>query len=195
MDFTIRLSIMKNLVLVFLLLTSFGASSIYGQCSSSKKHHKEVKSYSKHKDIVDIAISSDVHTTLVAAVKAAGLVSTLQGDGPFTVFAPTNLAFDRLPNGTVETLLKPENKSKLVDVLTYHVIASGVTAESLIAAINAAGGTFTISTVQGDQLEASMKGNHVILTDTQGRISKITATDLKGSNGVIHVIDTVVLPK
>lgn len=185
---------MKNLVLIFSIILGLTyGPSVFGQCSSSKKH-KEVKAYSSHKDIVEIAVGSDVHTTLVAAVKAAGLVSTLQGDGPFTVFAPTNLAFERLPEGTVETLLKPANKSALVDVLTYHVIASEVTAESLVAAINAAGGEFKISTVQGNTLVASMKGNHVILTDAKGRISKITATNLKGTNGVIHVIDTVVLP-
>ncbi len=176
------------------MIAGLGSTSLLAQCSSSKKHHKEVKSFSQHKDIVDIAVGSEVHTTLVAAVKAAGLVSTLQSEGPFTVFAPTNLAFDRLPEGTVSSLLEPANKSKLIDVLTYHVIPTEVTAESLIAAIKAAGGKFAISTVQGDTVEASMKGKHVILTDTQGRISKITTTDLKGTNGIIHVIDTVVLP-
>lgn len=186
----------KTFLLTALASLFFYSHSISAQCNSSKSnHHKEVKSYSKtHKDIVDIAIGSEVHTTLVAAVKAADLVSTLKSDGPFTVFAPTNLAFDRLPEGTVATLLKPENKSKLIDVLTYHVVATEVSASALITAINAGGGTFEISTIQGDMLIASMKGNHVILTDTQGRISKITTTDLNGTNGVIHVIDQVVLP-
>lgn len=183
----------KILVLFcFLFATNF-PQLVTAQCSSS---HKKVKSYTRsHDDIVDLAIGSDVHTTLVAAVKAAGLVSTLKGDGPFTVFAPTNLAFDRLPKGTVSNLLKAENKSSLIDVLTYHVVPAKVSAESLVTAIKAGGGSFELATVQGDFLEASLKGNHVILTDTKGRISKITMTDLNGSNGVIHVVDTVVLPK
>ncbi len=179
------------LATALLMITS---TSVSAQCSSSSKH-KEVKSYSAdHKDIVDIAIGSDVHTTLVAAVKAAGLVNTLKSDGPFTVFAPTNLAFERLPAGTVETLLKPENKTQLIDVLTYHVIPAKVSAESLVTAITAGGGSFEMTTVQGHTLTATMKGEHVVLKDTQGNISKITATDLNGTNGVIHVIDTVVLP-
>ena len=186
---------MKRISLLALAFLMIGSSQIIAQCSSSKKHQKEVKSYSRtHQDIVDIAIGSDVHTTLVAAVKAAGLVNTLKGDGPFTVFAPTNLAFERLPAGTVENLLKPANKSSLIDVLTYHVIPTKVDASSLITAINAGGGTFTMTTVQGDRLSATMKGDHVVLEDTKGRISKITATDLNGSNGVVHVIDQVVLP-
>jgi len=184
----------KILVLITLLLAGF-IHIATAQCSSSSKH-KKVKSYSRtHQDIVDIAIGSDVHTTLVAAVKAAGLVSTLKGDGPFTVFAPTNLAFERLPEGTVETLLKPSNKSALVDVLTYHVIPAKVSAKSLIAAIEASGGSFEMSTVQGNNLVATMRENHVVLTDTQGNISKITTTDLKATNGYVHVIDQVILPK
>ena len=181
-------------MLLAALLTLGSLQEVNAQCNSSK-NHKKVKSYTRsHDDIVDIAISSDVHTTLVAAVKAAGLVNTLKSDGPFTVFAPTNLAFDRLPKGTVETLLKPENKSTLIDVLTYHVIPTRLSAENLVAAINAAGGSFTMSTVQGNNLTATMKGNHVILKDTKGGISKITTTDLKGTNGFVHVIDAVVLP-
>jgi len=159
-------------------------------------HKKKVASYSRtHDDIVDIAINSDVHTTLVAAVKAADLVDILKSDGPFTVFAPTNLAFERLPEGTVETLLKPQNKKDLVSVLTYHVIPTEVSAENLIAAMKASGGTFEMKTVQGGILSATMKGNHVVLTDEKGRISKITTTDLRGSNGYVHVIDGVVLPE
>lgn len=185
---------MKQVVLILsVILFSAINHQLTAQCSTS--HKKQVKSYSRsHDDIVDIAISSDVHTTLVAAVKAAGLVNTLKSDGPFTVFAPTNLAFERLPEGTVETLLKPSNKSKLIDVLTYHVIPANISATTLIQAMTAAGGSFTMTTVQGNTLTASMKGEHVVLTDTQGRISKITATDLKATNGYVHVIDTVVLP-
>ena len=185
---------MKKISLFIAAILMIGLTDISAQCSSSKKH-KDVKSYSRtHQDIVDIAIGSDVHTTLVAAVKAAGLVNTLKSDGPFTVFAPTNLAFERLPEGTVPTLLKPENKAALIDVLTYHVIPASVDASSLVTAINAGGGSFTMTSVQGNQITATMKGDHVVLKDTQGRISKITATDLKGTNGFVHVIDQVVLP-
>ena len=186
---------MKKTFLIVMTLVFTGIAQVtFAQCGSS--NHKKVKSYSRsHQDIVDIAINSDVHTTLVAAVKAAGLVNTLKGDGPFTVFAPTNLAFDRLPKGTVASLLEPKNKAALIDVLTYHVIPAKVDANSLVTAINAGGGSFVMSTVQGNQLTATMKGNHVILEDQKGRISKITATDLKGTNGYVHVIDTVVLPE
>lgn len=181
----------KVLIGLFLASALFASQSLNAQCSSKKK----VMSYERsHDDIVDIAISSDVHTTLVAAVKAAGLVTTLKSDGPFTVFAPTNIAFEKLPAGTVESLLKPQNKTDLIGVLTYHVIPSEVSASNLIAAINASGGSFDMKTVQGGTLTATMKGNHVILKDTKGRISKITVTDLKGTNGYVHVIDEVVLP-
>ena len=182
---------MKKIFCLILMTTFIGSSVLMAQC-----HKKKVASYSRtHDDIVDIAISSDVHTTLVAAVKAADLVETLKSDGPFTVFAPTNLAFEKLPAGTVETLLKPSNKNDLVSVLTYHVIPTEVSAENLIAAMKASGGSFEMKTVQGGTLTATMKGNHVILKDEKGRISKITATDLRGSNGYVHVIDEVVLPK
>ena len=183
----------KSLLFLTILGLLTMVLKLNGQCSSSK--HKKVKSYSRiHHDIVDIAIGSDVHTTLVAAVKAAGLVNTLKGEGPFTVFAPTNLAFERLPEGTVSTLLRPANKATLIDVLTYHVIPAKLEASSLVSAIEAAGGEFQMSTVQGGTLKASLKGNHVILTDNKGGISKITTTDLKGSNGYVHVIDAVILP-
>lgn len=187
---------MKKTLLFSLVLSLFGFShSLISQCSSTNSKHQEVKSYSQsHKDVVDIVVSSDVHTTLLAAVKAAGLVHTLKSEGPFTIFAPTNLAFERLPEGTVSNLLKAQNKSDLVSVLTYHVIPAKVSANSLITAVQAGGGSFAMTTVQGDHLTASMKGKHVILTDSKGRISKITNTDLNGTNGVIHVIDQVVLP-
>jgi len=146
-------------------------------------------------DIVDVAVSSKDHTTLVAAVKAADLVGTLKGDGPFTVFAPTNGAFEALPKGTVPTLLKPENKSQLTAVLTYHVVAGNFKAADVIKAIKKSGGKFTIKTVQGGTLVAMIKDGNVVLKDENGGTSKITATDLNASNGVIHVIDSVVLPK
>ena len=130
----------------------------------------------------------------MAAVKAADLVSTLQGEGPFTVFAPTNAAFDALPAGTVESLLKPENKSKLTNILTYHVVAGNLKAADVIAAIKKSGGKFMVKTVSGGSLTAKLDGGKVILVDENGNSATITATDLKATNGVIHVIDTVVMP-
>jgi uncharacterized surface protein with fasciclin (FAS1) repeats len=154
-----------------------------------------VSTFAQKSDIVDIAVGSKDHTTLVAAVKAAGLVETLKSAGPFTVFAPTNAAFDKLPAGTVATLVKPENKATLTAILTYHVVAGKFSATDVVAAIKAGNGTATLTTVQGGKLKASLKGSSVILTDEKGGISTITATDLNATNGVIHVIDTVVLPK
>ncbi|BAO56132.1 fasciclin domain-containing protein [Nonlabens marinus] len=146
------------------------------------------------KNIVENAVNSKDHTTLVAAVKAADLVSTLQGEGPFTVFAPTNAAFEKLPAGTVETLLKPENKTALQGVLTYHVVAGNFSAKNIIDAINKNNGSFTVTTVNGQKLTASLKGGKVILTDAKGGTSTVTIADVNQSNGVIHVVDTVLLP-
>jgi uncharacterized surface protein with fasciclin (FAS1) repeats len=146
------------------------------------------------KTIVDIAVGSPDHTTLVAAVKAADLVGTLQGAGPFTVFAPVNGAFDKLPAGTVATLLKPENKAMLAKVLTYHVVAGNLDSKAVAKAIKKGNGKVELTTVSGGRLWAMMDGKDVVLKDEKGGMSKITAVDLKGSNGVIHVIDTVVLP-
>lgn len=145
-------------------------------------------------DIVDIAIGSPDHTTLVAAVQAADLVETLKGAGPFTVFAPTDAAFQALPAGTVDTLLKPESKSQLTEVLTYHVVAGRVDAASLTALIEAGNGRADVTTIQGGTLVAQVNGGGVTLTDANGNTARVTATDLAGSNGVIHVIDAVVLP-
>lgn len=152
-------------------------------------------SASAQKTVVDIAVGSNAHTTLVAAVKAADLVSTLQGGGPFTVFAPTNDAFAKLPAGTVETLLKPENKAILAKILTYHVIAGNLEATAVLKAIKDGNGKVTLKTVSGGSLTASLNNGKVILTDEKGGISTVTATDLKAGNGVVHVIDAVVLPK
>lgn len=146
-------------------------------------------------DVVDVAVSSKDHTTLVAAVKAADLVNTLKGEGPFTIFAPTNSAFDALPDGTVESLLKPESKGTLSNILTYHVVAGNFQAADVLAAIKKGGGKFVIKTVSGGTLTASIKDGNVILTDGKGNNATVTATDLKASNGVIHVIDAIVLPK
>lgn len=147
------------------------------------------------KNIVENAINSKDHTTLVAAVKAADLVETLQSAGPFTVFAPDNAAFDKLPKGTVETLVKLENKATLTGILTYHVLAGKFDAKSIVAAIKKGNGTATFTTVSGGKLKASQKGKDVILTDENGGMAKVTIADVFQSNGVIHVIDTVVLPK
>lgn len=147
------------------------------------------------KNIVENAVNSKDHTTLVAAVKAAGLVETLQSAGPFTVFAPTNDAFGKLPAGTVETLVKPENKGTLTAILTYHVVAGKLNAADIVAKIKAGNGTATMTTVQGGTLKASLKGKSVVLTDEKGGTSTVTIADVNQSNGVIHVIDTVVLPK
>ena len=147
------------------------------------------------KNIVETAAGSEDFTTLVAAVKAADLVGTLSSEGPFTVFAPTNAAFAKLPEGTVETLLKTENKKMLQTVLTYHVVAGDVKAKDVVALIKKGNGKATIKTVSGGTLTASMKDGAVYLTDAKGNWSKIVATDLNQSNGVIHVIDSVVLPK
>ncbi len=146
------------------------------------------------KDIVDNAVNSKDHTTLVAAVKAAGLVDTLKGPGPFTVFAPTNDAFAKLPAGTVDTLLKPENKAALAGILTYHVVPGKLSAADLIAQAKASGGKATLTTVQGEPLTAWVDGSSVYLQDAKGGKSKVMIADVNQSNGVIHVIDTVLMP-
>ena len=149
----------------------------------------------KTKNIVENAMNSADHTTLVAAVKAAGLVETLQGKGPFTVFAPTNAAFDKLPAGTVETLVKPENKATLTKILTYHVVAGKYDAKKLMGLIKRGGGQAMLKTVSGGTLTARMNGmNGISLTDEKGGTSNVTIADVNQSNGVIHVIDTVLMP-
>jgi uncharacterized surface protein with fasciclin (FAS1) repeats len=150
----------------------------------------------KSKNIVENAMNSADHTTLVAAVKAAGLVETLQGKGPFTVFAPTNAAFDKLPAGTVEMLVKPENKATLTKILTYHVVAGKYDSKKLMDAIKKGGGQATLKTVSGGTLTARMNGmSGISLTDEKGGTSNVTTADVYQSNGVIHVIDTVVMPR
>lgn len=147
------------------------------------------------KTVVEIAVGSKDHTTLVAAVKAAGLVETLSGAGPFTVFAPTNAAFAKLPAGTVESLLKPENKATLTGILTYHVVAGNLDAAAVVKAINDGHGKAVVKTVQGGSLTATLEGKNVVLTDEKGGKATVVATDLKAGNGVVHVIDTVVMHK
>jgi uncharacterized surface protein with fasciclin (FAS1) repeats len=146
------------------------------------------------KNIVENAVNSKDHTTLVAAVKAAGLVDTLQGAGPFTVFAPTNEAFDKLPAGTVDTLLKPENLAQLKKILTYHVVAGKLSAKDIAKQIKAGGGKATLTTVEGGTLTAMMQGGKLVLTDEKGGTATVTIANVFQSNGVIHVIDTVLMP-
>jgi uncharacterized surface protein with fasciclin (FAS1) repeats len=147
------------------------------------------------KDIIDNAVNSKDHTTLVAAVKAAGLVETLKGAGPFTVFAPTNEAFAALPAGTVDTLLKPENKGKLTSILTYHVVPGKIDAAALTKMIAAGKGTASFKTVEGSTLTAKSSGGKVMITDEKGGTANVTIADVYQSNGVIHVVDKVLLPK
>lgn len=145
-------------------------------------------------NIVAAAVTSPDHKTLVAAVKAAGLVDTLASKGPFTVFAPTDAAFAKLPAGTVDTLLQPANRDMLKAVLTYHVVAGKVSAGDLIAKINAGGGSATLTTVQGGSLTAKLDGGKVVIVDAKGGAATVTAADLKQSNGIIHVTDAVSIP-
>lgn len=146
------------------------------------------------KNIIQNAVNSKDHTTLVAAVKAAGLVETLSGKGPFTVFAPTNEAFGKLPAGTVDTLVKPENKKTLTGILTYHVVAGKMTAAKIVQEIKAGGGTATFKTVNGEKLTAKLAGSNVELTDAKGGTATVTIADVMQSNGVIHVVDSVLMP-
>lgn len=171
----------------FALVLTLGLSSV--ETSAQYKDNKSKK------DIVDTAMATDQLSTLVAAVKAADLVNTLKGAGPFTVFAPANDAFAALPAGTVESLLQPENKSALTKVLTYHVVAGKVAAKDVAAAIKAGNGRAELTTVQGGKLVAMMDGKDVVLMDEMGRRSKVTAVDVMTSNGVVHLIDSVVMPK
>ena len=146
------------------------------------------------KTIVQNAINSPIHTTLVAAVKAAGLVDTLNSKGPFTVFAPTNDAFAKLPAGTVDTLLKPENKDQLVKILTYHVVAGKYDSKRLMKEIKKGGGSAKLKTVEGEDLTVSASGGTITLTDAKGGTATVTTADVYQSNGIIHVIDAVLMP-
>ncbi len=160
--------------------------------AGTMKHHAAAKHHSG--TIVESAVGTQDLSTLVAAVKAAGLVETLSGTGPFTVFAPTNAAFAKLPAGTVDTLLKPENKAALTGVLTYHVVAGKVTSADLAKLIKAGGGSAVVTTVAGGKLTAKWQGKQIVLTDAKGGKSTVTAANVAASNGVVHVIDGVLLP-
>lgn len=146
------------------------------------------------KTIVENAVNSKDHTTLVAAVKAAGLVDTLSGPGPFTVFAPTNAAFARLPAGTVDTLLKPENKGTLTAVLTYHVVPGRINSGQLMKMMNAGKGKAVLTTVNGEKLTAHKMGSKIMITDAKGGMATVTIANVMQSNGVIHVVDRVLMP-
>lgn len=150
---------------------------------------------SASKNIIENALNSKDHTTLVAAVKAGDLVKTLSGRGPFTVFAPTNAAFEKLPSGTVDTLVKPENKAMLVEILTYHVVPGKLTAETLADKIKSGGGKAELTTVEGEKLTVMAAGGKVMITDAKGSTATVTIADVLQSNGVIHVVDGVLLPK
>lgn len=193
---------MKDMAVVATLVSLVGSMAYAEQRMMSRKPQMAEKTVEvggaamyPSKDIIDNAVNSKDHTTLVAAVKAAGLVETLKGDGPFTVFAPTNAAFAKLPKGTVENLLKPENKSTLTKILTYHVVAGRMDSRALAKAIKDGKGSAKLTTVEGEQLMASMNGNKLIIADAKGGKSEVQIADVNQKNGVIHVIDSVALPK
>ena len=179
--------------IAMLAITALVVNASYAQMEKTKMVGGAAMYPSKN--IIQNAVNSKDHTTLVAAVKAAGLVETLSGDGPFTVFAPTNAAFSALPKGTVETLLKPENKSMLSGILTYHVVSGRMSSLDIMKAIKAGGGTATLKTVAGGNIYVMRKGNRLMIKDEKGGVSSITIKDVFQSNGVIHVINKVLLPK
>lgn len=183
---------MKKLFAASLLAIALGFTAISAQ--AQKDPMVGGSAMYPTKNIIQNAIESKDHTTLVAAVKAAGLVDTLSGPGPFTVFAPTNEAFAKLPAGTVDTLLKPENKDTLVKILTYHVVPGRVSSKDLMKMIKDGKGKATIKTVQGEELTAAVVDGKVVLTDEKGGTSTVTIADVFQSNGVIHVVDTVLMP-
>jgi uncharacterized surface protein with fasciclin (FAS1) repeats len=181
----------KRSVLAVALALMFGFSALHA--SAQKDPMVGGAAMYPTKNIVENAVNSKDHTTLVAAVKAAGLVETLEGPGPFTVFAPTNEAFDKLPAGTVDTLLKPENLAQLKKILTYHVVAGKLTAKDIAKQIKAGGGKATLTTVEGGTLTAMMQGDKLVLTDEKGGTATVTIENVYQSNGVIDVIDTVLM--
>ncbi len=185
---------MKNLLVV--LVASFFTMSMFAQGTMEKTVMVGGAAMYPSKNIIENAVNSKDHTTLVAAVKAADLVATLSSAGPFTVFAPTNAAFDKLPAGTVETLVKPENKALLTTILTYHVVAGKFSSRDITKLIKEGNGSAMLKTVQGGMLKATFHGRRgIMLTDAKGGTSMITIKNVNQSNGVIHVIDTVLMPQ
>lgn len=192
---SIKAPLMASLMMLA-LSTSFAWTSVHAADMSHPTVMVGGQSMAPTKDIVDNAVNSADHTTLVAAVKAAGLVDTLKGKGPFTVFAPVNSAFAALPAGTVDTLLKPENKATLTHILTYHVVAGNFDMTALSQKIKAGGGKAELTTVSGGKLWLMMNGQHnIVIKDEKGDIADISTYDVTQSNGVIHVIDKVLMPK
>ena len=181
-------TLLATMAAAVLALTSFNASA------QMKDPDVGGAAMYRTKTIVENAVNSPIHTTLVAAVKAAGLVDTLNSKGPFTVFAPTNDAFAKLPAGTVDTLVKPENKATLTKILTYHVVAGRIGSKQLAKMIKKGHGKASLKTVQGDELIATMSGGSIMLTDEKGGMATVTTADVFQSNGVIHVIDSVLMP-
>ncbi|MBB5638224.1 putative surface protein with fasciclin (FAS1) repeats [Pedobacter cryoconitis] len=190
----------KTFISAFALVAIAFASQTQVQAQSKMSMSGETKMVGgaamyPTKDIIDNAVNSKDHTTLVAAVKAAGLVETLKGAGPFTVFAPTNEAFDKLPKGTVASLVKPENKAALTKILTYHVVAGKMDSKAIAAAIKKGKGKAELTTVEGGKLWAWMEGKKLVLKDEKGGLSTVTIADVYQKNGVIHVVNTVLMPK
>jgi uncharacterized surface protein with fasciclin (FAS1) repeats len=185
----------RVLVMVLLAVASITAASEQARAQMDDNPMVGGAAMFKSKDIVDNAVNSADHTTLVAAVKAAGLVETLKGKGPFTVFAPVNAAFDKLPAGTVDTLLKPENKGMLTNILTYHVLAGRFDSNAIAKKIKAGNGKAWLKAVNGGTLTAWMEGNSIVISDEKGGQSRVTIANVYQSNGVIHVVDSVLLPK
>lgn len=188
---------MKKITLAGLLLAGTVLSSNAQNMKMASEKTVEVGGAPMYpsKNIIENAVNSQDHTTLMAAVKAAGLVETLKGKGPFTVFAPTNSAFDKLPSGTVDNLVKPENKTALANILTYHVIAGRLDSKELMKWIKKAKGTVTLTTVQGGKLRIMEKDGKLWLKDEKDTTAQVTISDVYQSNGVIHVIDTIVMPE
>jgi uncharacterized surface protein with fasciclin (FAS1) repeats len=193
MHYTKGIIYMKKLALVLVAALTLGLTVV---SASAQMKNPEVGGSPMYptKTIVENAVNSKDHTTLVAALKAAGLVDTLNGPGPFTVFAPTNEAFDKLPAGTVDTLLKPENKATLVKILTYHVVSGKYNSKKLEQMIKKGNGKASLKTVQGDPLTVSMSGDKITVTDEKGGTATVTIADVYQSNGIIHVIDMVLQP-
>ena len=183
-------------MLVMVVTTMMAASSAFAQNSMMGQNPMVGgAAMFRTKDIVDNAVNSADHTTLVAAVKAAGLVDTLKSSGPFTVFAPTNAAFEKLPAGTVNTLIQPENKATLTKILTYHVVAGNMDSATIAKAIKKGKGKAQLKTASGGWLTAWMNGSELVLQDEKGGKSIVTIADVRQSNGVIHVVDTVLMPR
>ncbi|WGY70497.1 fasciclin domain-containing protein [Burkholderia cepacia] len=194
MEFRNKSSMAATLLALAIALGATAPAAMAGSMSGDKTVEVGGAAMYPSKNIIENAVNSNDHTTLVAAVKAGGLVDTLSGKGPFTVFAPTNEAFAALPSGTVQTLLKPENKATLVKVLTYHVVPGRITAHDLAMAVDQGGGKATLKTVEGDPLIVSKDARGWAITDDKGNVAHVTIGDVMQSNGVIHVVDTVLLP-